>query len=331
MKMARNTLGIGWALVAIVLPSAPTASWAEPETAAQGGPLFVSTWPFGKLVNEVALKVLQEGGSALDAVEQGIWVMEEDENDSSIGIGGKPNAAGVVQLDAVIMWGPGQLTGSGAALEGILHPISVARRVMEKTPHVMLVGEGARQFALEQGFESVELLTERQRQAWVEWKKNMEIQKLSPDNHDSISLLALDRDGNIAAGSSTSGVAYKLPGRVGDSPIVGAGLYVDNEVGAAGATGLGENIMRYCGSFMIVEYMRQGLSPQEACEAAVKRIVRMEGRGPGIAINFVALDKRGRHGAAGTQRSFSYSATTESESKVVPSSIWNQVEEGGGQ
>lgn len=323
MSRSRN----GLVMVAVVLLAALSASYAEPEAAAGGGPLFVSTWSFGKRANEAALQVLQQGGTMLDAVEQGIWVMEEDESDASIGIGGKPNAAGVVQLDAVIMWGPGQLVGSVAALEDILHPISVARRVMEKTPHVMLVGQGARQFALEQGFEPVQLLTDGQRQGWLKWKEKREVQKASPQNHDTITLLGLDRDGNIAAGSSTSGWGYKLPGRVGDSPIVGGGLYVDNEVGAAGATGLGENVMRYCGSFMVVEYMRQGMSPQQACEATVKRIVRAEGRGPGIAINFVALDKQGRHGAAGTQRGFRYAVTTESESVIVPSSIRDQLED----
>lgn len=301
-------------------------------------PLFVSTWAFGKPVNDRALKVAQDGGSTLDAIEQGIWIAEEDASNASVGLGGSPNAAGVVQLDACIMWGPGHRAGCVAALEGILHPISVARRVMERTPHVMLAGDGARRFALEQGFPTVDLLTEQRRREWEEWKaKPATTRKQDPaDNHDTITLLALDRDGNLGGGCSTSGLAYKLPGRIGDSPILGSGLYVDNEVGAAGATGIGENIMRYCGSLLVVEYMRQGASPEEACLATIRRIVQHEQRGaarpstpqrPGeiagtaknsdLSIHFIALDKQGRFGAAGTSESFPYSVATTDRSEVL--------------
>lgn len=285
------------------------AAWGEEPVAR---PVFVSTWAFGQKANEEALRVAQQGGGTLDAVERGIWVTEADATNTSVGLGGTPNAEGVVQLDACIMWGPGYKAGSVAALEGILHPISVARRVMEQTPHVMLVGEGARRFALEQGFESAELLTEERRQEWLKWKESQQAEK---QGHDTIALLALGADGHLAGGCSTSGRGYKLPGRVGDSPIIGSGLYVDEEVGAAGATGIGENIMRHCGSFLVVEQMRQGLSPQEACAETVRRIARQEGRAD-LSINFVALDRQGRHGAAGTDGGFQYAVTTPQESRV---------------
>jgi N4-(beta-N-acetylglucosaminyl)-L-asparaginase len=283
-------------------------------------PVIVSTWPFGKPANEQALRALTQGGSNLDAVEQGIWVVESDPANHSVGLGGRPNAAGVVQLDACIMSGPGHRGGSVAALEGIRHPISAARRVMEKTPHVMLVGEGARLFALQEGLEAVDVDS---RQKYQEWQRQQTRNRGDSsggkkENHDTIALLVLGPDGNLAGGCSTSGLAGKLPGRVGDSPILGSGLYVDNEVGAAGATGVGENVMRYCATFMIVEYMRQGLPPQTACEQAIQRIAKQDPKGLNLSINFVALDKRGRFGAAGTDKGFQYAATTTGSSQVLP-------------
>jgi isoaspartyl peptidase/L-asparaginase-like protein (Ntn-hydrolase superfamily) len=282
-------------------------------------PLIISTWPFGKASNDRALTVLLGGGSLLDAVERGIWVTESDATNPSVGLSGTPNAAGVVQLDACIMLGPGHKAGSVAGLEGIKHPISAARRVMEKTKHVMLVGEGARMFALEQGLESVET---NSREKYDNWQKQRAEARSSspgksPGNHDTIALLVLGTDGNIAGGCSTSGLGGKLPGRVGDSPIIGSGLYVDNEVGAAGATGLGENVMRYCASFLAVELMRQGLHPAEACLETVRRIVKAEQKGTGLSINLVALDKHGRFGAAGTDANFQYSVTIPGSSRVL--------------
>ena len=277
-------------------------------------PLAVSTWGYGQAANDAALAVLRQGGSALDAVEQGIWVVEANASEPSVGLGGIPNADGVVQLDACII-GSDHRAGSVAALEGILHPISVARRVMERTQHVMLVGEGARKFALDEGFEAVALLTEERRRAWEQWKGQPGTQK-KRQGHDTLALLVLDASGDIAGGCSTSGWGYKMPGRVGDSPIIGSGLYVDNEVGAAGATGLGEIIMRYCGSFAVVEKMRQGLSPREACAETVRWIARRESGTPNYDVNFVALDKQGRHGAAGSSQYFQYSVATEQQSGV---------------
>lgn len=306
--MAKTTLAAAGGL------ALSETAWSGEGAGTAARPLLVSTWPFGQKTNEAALKVMQQGGSTLDGVEQGIWVTEADLSNSSVGIGGTPNAAGVVQLDACIMWGPGHKAGSVAAIEGIAHPISAARRVMEQTIHVMLVGEGARQFALAQGLPTAQMPTEERRQAWLKWKAEQEaLQK--PKGHDTIALLVLDAQGHLAGGCSTSGRGYKLPGRVGDSPIIGSGLYVDEEVGAAGATGIGENVMRYCGSFMAVEYLRQGLHPQEACAEVVKRIVKSEGRAD-LSINFVALDRQGRYGAAGTDEGFRYSVTTPDESGV---------------
>lgn len=278
-------------------------------------PLIISTWPFGKPANEQALKKLNSGGSTLDAVEAGIR-QAEGAGLGSVGITGGPNAAGFVQQDACLIHGPNQLAGSVAAIEGIRHPISAARAVMEKSPHVMLVGSGARDFALQSGCESVDVT---QHQALLEkWKKERRPQKpgvVSGENHDTIALLVLGPDGTISGGCSTSGLKGKLPGRVGDSPIIGSGVYVDNEVGAAGATGVGENVMRFCGSFLIVEFMRQGMAPALACEAAIRRIASMDPSKQDLAINFVALDKKGRFGAAGTGN-FPHAVTYPGSSEV---------------
>lgn len=289
-----------------------------PQTvAAEERPLFVSTWPFGKPANEQALKTFQQGGSILDAIEQGIR-LTESAGDASVGLSGQPNAAGVAQLDACIIYGPGQQAGACAAVEGVVHPITLARRVMEKTPHVMLVGKGAQWFAKQQGLEMVEVDAEERYEEWrnAQQSEREAAGKQAPSNHDTIALLGLAPDGTIAGGCSTSGLAGKLPGRVGDSPIIGSGLYVDNEVGAAGATGIGENVMRYCGSFMVVEAMRHGMSPTEACESTIRRIARVDPAGDDLNIHFVALDKQGRFGAAGPRR-FPYSVTTNAFSRVL--------------
>ncbi len=297
--------------------------------AAPEQPLIVSTWPFGKAGNDKALETLSTKGSLLDAVEQGIRVVESDEKNRSVGISGLPNAAGVVQQDACIMHGPDHNAGSVAAIEGILHPITAARRVMEKTPHVMLVGDGARQFAIKEGLESITVDSQKLHQKWHEEQSKPAPSKRPKDNHDTVALLVLDTKGNIAGGCSTSGWGGKLPGRVGDSPIIGSGLYVDNEVGAAGATGLGENVMRYCASFMIVEYMRQGLHPEEACLKTIARITAMDPKpAEELHLNFVALDKKGRFGAAGSGDGFKYSVTTSGSSKVLEGAAFTKKDVG---
>ena len=286
-----------------------------------GAPIVVSTWDFGVAANRAAWTVLQAGGSALDAVEKGVQVPEADLSNVTVGKGGYPDRDGHVTLDACIMDHEGNC-GSVAALERIAHPISVARLVMEKTPHVMLVGEGALQFALENGFEQENLLTPEGEEAWQEWLKerqykpviNIENQSFNTDrlpgnryNHDTIGMLALDSSGNLSGACTTSGMAFKMRGRVGDSPIIGAGLYVDNEVGGATATGVGEEVMRTVGSFLVVELMRQGASPQDACREAVERIIRKKPEtAKEIQVGFLALNKNGEYGAFSLQDGFSY-------------------------
>jgi isoaspartyl peptidase/L-asparaginase-like protein (Ntn-hydrolase superfamily) len=280
----------------------------------------VSTWPFGKPANDKALATLRNGGSLLDAVVDGIALTELDLSVDSVGAGGTPNAEGVVSLDACIMDGPSHKCGSVAGVEGIVPVIAVARAVMEKTRHVLLVGDGARRFALQQGFAESDLLTPAKKQAWEAWKRRQATAgSAPPDSHDTIALVILGADGNLAGGCSTSGLAYKLPGRVGDSPIIGSGLYVDNDVGAAGATGVGENIMRFCGSFQVVELMRAGASPAEACAETIRRIQKKHPPGAPLDINFLAVDKQGRYGAAGTGNGFPYAVTFPGFSEVLHS------------
>ena len=302
--------------VTLVALSALTSCAAAPTAPAKSsGPRMIATWPFGKTATEHALLAMQQGGSRLDAVEAGIREIERLSSDGSVGLGGRPNAAGYPQLDACIMDGPEHRAGSVAGVEGIVHPITAARRVMEKTKHVMLVGEGARWFALEQGVESVDTTDlDMKKSSWVARDRSENVDRAG---HDTIALLVLDADGHFAGGCSTSGAGGKLPGRVGDSPILGSGLYVDDEVGAAGATGIGENVMRYCATFLIVELMRQGLDPQSACEEVVHRIARLDPRGYKLDICFIALDKKGRYGAAASNQTFPYAVVTEQGSEVL--------------
>ncbi|GIT66021.1 MAG: asparaginase [Candidatus Neomarinimicrobiota bacterium] len=227
----------------------------------KNNPIVISTWSHGMPANEVSMKILKKNGSALDAVEAGVQVTEADAENQSVGLGGRPDREGNVTLDACIMDSDGN-AGAVAFLQNIKHPISVARKVMEKTDHVMLAGKGALKFALENGFKKENLLTEKSKKGWLEWKKNNNIKdSWGPnDDHDPITSLAQDNEGNLSGACTTSGLAYKLHGRVGDSPIIGAGMYVDNEVGVAGATGVGELVIKTCGSFLIVELMRHGYS-----------------------------------------------------------------------
>jgi N4-(beta-N-acetylglucosaminyl)-L-asparaginase len=286
------------------------------------GARVVSTWDFGVPANQAAWAVLSAGGRALDAVEAGARVPEADLKNHSVGRAGYPDRDGHVSLDASIMDGDGRC-GAVAALEHIAHPISVARRVMEKTPHVLIVGNGALQFALEQGFPREDLLTTESEQAWHEWLKSAQYKPVinaevgtyglkaeapgGPHNHDTIGMLALDAHGNLAGACTTSGMAWKLYGRVGDSPIVGAGLYVDNEVGAATSTGVGEEVIRNAGSFLVVELMRHGRTPQQACREAVMRIVKRNPKtAKEIQVGFLAIDRHGEVGAYALQKGFSY-------------------------
>ncbi|MBX7125740.1 MAG: N(4)-(beta-N-acetylglucosaminyl)-L-asparaginase [Cyclobacteriaceae bacterium] len=274
-------------------------------------PVVLSTWNFGQGANAEAWKVLAAGGRALDAVEKGVQVPEGDPLETSVGYGGLPDRDGRVTLDSCIM-DEAANCGAVACLEHIMHPISVARRVMEKTPHVLLVGDGALQFALAQGFKKENLLTAASEKAWREWLKKAEYKPIANiENHDTIGMVALDQQQNMSGACTTSGMAYKIHGRVGDSPIIGAGLFVDNEIGAATSTGVGEEVIRICGSHLVVELMRQGNSPQEACELAVKRIVKNQPKkSREMQIGFLALSKNGAVGAYALQKGFTYALQT---------------------
>jgi isoaspartyl peptidase/L-asparaginase-like protein (Ntn-hydrolase superfamily) len=274
----------------------------------------IATWPFGQTAVKVAAPLLEKGSPALDAALAGAQAVEDDPKVNSVGYGGLPNAIGTVQLDACVMDGQTLACGAVAAVENIRHPAALARRVMEKTPHVLLVGEGAKTFALQEGFPLQELLTP---ESLAEWQKRRPKAGrpeapppgAPPGSHDTVTVLALDAKGSLGGVCTTSGLAHKLPGRVGDSPLIGAGLYVDNSAGAAGATGVGEEIIRIGGSLLIVEAMRAGRSPQEACELAVKKVNAVAVR-RGVhpaRVAFLALDPRGRVGAACTpQTNFQY-------------------------
>ena len=331
--LSASLLAIDQSGVAAVLP--PAKAVAAKVTATK--PIVISTWDFGIAANHDAWKVLSAGGRALDAVEKGVQVPEADPNNQSVGYGGMPDRDGKVTLDACIMDDKGNC-GAVAGLEHIVHPIAVARMVMEKTPHVMLVGDGALQFALENGFEKTNLLTPASEKAWKEWLKTAKYEpvmnienklydkaapKMLPGNqynHDTIGMLALDANGNISGACTTSGMAFKLHGRVGDSPIIGAGLYVDNEVGGATSTGVGEEVIRNVGSFLVVELMRQGHSPEEACKEAVMRIIKKKPEtAKNIQVGFLAMNKKGEYGAYAIQKGFSFAVcNADNQDLLVP-------------
>jgi N4-(beta-N-acetylglucosaminyl)-L-asparaginase len=301
------------------------ANGSEPYQAVKGKPIVISTWNEGKAANQAAWEVLSKGGRALDAVETGVKVTEASQN-CCVGLGANPDREGFVTLDACIM-DEHFNCGSVAFLERIKHPISVARRVMEKTPHVFLVGAGAQQFAIAEGFPLEEQkLSDSAKQAYEHWLKkseykpvpNIENQKqqgpFAPAqfdngewNHDTIGMVAMDTNGNLSGSCTTSGMGFKMRGRLGDSPIIGSGLYVDNEVGAVTATGQGEDVIRVCGSHTVIEYMRQGLTPEQACRKTVERIAKIKGaKAKEIQVAFIALNKKGAVGAYALQKGFTY-------------------------
>ncbi len=295
-------------------------------------PVILSTWSHGLDANAVAMQKLEQGGSVLDAVEAGVRVPEADPENRSVGLGGLPDRDGFVTLDACIMGSDGN-AGSVSCLEHIVHPISVARLVMEKTPHVMLTGEGAFQFALDNGFEKTNLLTPEAEKEWKQWLKEAKYEpKANWENdpnryHDTIGLIAVDKNGDLAGACTTSGMPFKMHGRVGDSPIIGAGLFVDNEVGAATATGMGEFMMKTLGSFLVVELMRQGRSPQEACEEAVRRVVQKnknieQVKGGMMQVGYIAINKKGEIGAYSLVPGFNYALYHQDKNQLLDSSSY---------
>lgn len=298
----------------------------------KNNPLVISTWAPNVKANAEAWKILGSGGRALDAVEAGVQIPEADPADQSVGYGGLPDRDGKVTLDACIMNERGDC-GAVMFLEGIVHPIKVARLVMEKTPHVQLAGEGALRFALANGFKVENLLTPESEKAWKQWLKeahydpkqsidvlDKQSKKALPgsqSNHDTIGMLAMDATGNLSGACTTSGMAFKMRGRVGDSPIIGAGLFVDNEVGAATSSGVGEEVVRICGSHTVVELMRQGLSPEQACRKTVERVVKKRGdKARDIQVGFLALNNKGEYGGYALQKGFTVAVQSNAGVKV---------------
>ncbi len=310
----------------------------------KGKPVVISTWDAGLRANKAAWEILGKGGRALDAVEKGVMVTESEQS-CCVGLGANPDRDGFVTLDACIM-DEFSNCGSVAFLERIKHPISVARRVMEKTPHVMLVGSGAQQFAVAEGFplEEQKLSPDAQK-SYQNWLKNSEYKppainveslpvreedkkdhgpfapfKLENGewNHDTIGMVAMDTNGNLSGSCTTSGAGFKMRGRLGDSPIIGAGLFVDNEVGACTSTGQGEDVIRVAGSHSVIELMRQGLAPELACKKIIERIIKIKGaKAKDIQVAFLAVNKQGVVGAYAIHKGFSYAIKTNEMEKMV--------------
>ncbi|HKJ48239.1 MAG TPA: N(4)-(beta-N-acetylglucosaminyl)-L-asparaginase [Christiangramia sp.] len=281
-------------------------------------PIAIATWNFQKAATKAG-NMLEKGENALDSVEQGVMIEESNLKNTTVGDGGAPDRDGNVTLDACIMDSNGN-AGSVVYLKEIEHPVSVARKVMEETPHVMLAGEGALQFAIQQGFKRKNLLTPESEKAWKEWLKNKEYKPIiNIENHDTIGMLCMDKNGDIAGACTTSGLSYKMNGRVGDSPIIGSGLFVDNEIGGAAGTGMGEEIMKTVGSFLIVELMRQGKSPQEACKEAVMRSINKSSNYKDFQVAYIAINKKGEVGSYCIHKGFSYAKFHKGESTNNPS------------
>ena len=287
-------------------------------------PMVIATWNVPNATAK-AWEILQAGGNALDAVEQGCMVEEADVTNQSVGKGGLPDRDGHVTLDACIMDKNGNC-GSVVFLENVVHAVSVARKVMEDTPHVMLAGKGAEQFAYEIGFPKENLLTEDSKRAWEEWKKTSQYKPIiNIENHDTIGMLAIDKNGDISGACTTSGLAYKMHGRVGDSPTIGVGLFVDNEIGAAVATGLGEEVMKTVGSFLVVELMRQGKTPQEACEEAISRIVnKPNSKYKDFQVGYIAINKQGVTGSYSIHEWFSMTKFQDGKNENLQSGYFNK-------
>lgn len=303
-------------------------------------PLIITTWAQNTKANAAAWKILGAGGRALDAVVTGVQVPEADPSDMSVGYGGLPDRDGKVTCDSCVM---DEFDNCGAVmcLEHIMHAVLVARLVMEKTPHVQLAGDGALQFALEQGFKKTNMLTPQSEKAWKEWLKDGTYDPAATDNllkkagkhtdmspgqksnHDTIGMVALDTRGNLGGACTTSGMAYKMHGRVGDSPIIGAGLFVDNEIGAATSSGVGEEVVRIVGSHLVVELMRQNLTPEAACKKAIERIVtKRKDKAKGLQVGFIAVNRKGEFGGYALQRGFTYCVTTKEGTKVYEAKNW---------
>lgn len=316
-KFLKNlgVLGAGMALQ----PKPALGYTAPPISTKKDFPIVISTWIHGMEANAGAWDVLGAGGNALDAVQRGVAVTESDMSNRSVGLGGRPDRDGHVTLDACIMDHDSRC-GSVAFLEEILHPIDVARAIMDKTPHVMLVGAGAQQWALENGFEKVsfDVPLEEVQKDYEKWRIKSEYKTgVNVENHDTIGMLAMDADGRVAGACTTSGMAYKIRGRVGDSPIIGAGLFVDGDVGGATATGVGEAMIRVAGASAVVESMRRGASPEEACYDITHRILKKHPGVEGMQVGFLALNNKGEHGGYSVYNGFNYALRTSEMNEMV--------------
>lgn len=325
--------------------AAPLLSFTKPGLPiAATKPIMLSTWDEGKNVNNAAWNILNKKGKAIDAIEAGA-VYVEDKIGCCVGLGGNPDRDGIVTLDACIMDEKANC-GAVAGLERIKHPLSVARKLMDSTPHVLLVGDGAQKFALQNGFalESGELSPEA-KQEYEKWLKHSEYKpiinienkkdaahampmKLSDGsfNHDTMGMIAMDAAGNLSGGVTTSGMAFKIHGRVGDSAVIGAGLFVDNEIGAATSSGVGEEVIRTCGTHTVVEFMRRGLSPELACKKTVERIIKNNpAKAKTLQVGFVAVNKKGEYGAYALQEGFVFAVKSNREDKIYPSKFFYRV------
>ncbi|MEL0026638.1 MAG: N(4)-(beta-N-acetylglucosaminyl)-L-asparaginase [Schleiferiaceae bacterium] len=313
-----KNLGLASAGLAIK-PITTTAQTTAKSLPLKDSPLVISTWIHGMEANAGAWSVLENGGDALDAVQKGVAVTESDMNNRSVGLAGRPDRDGHVTLDACIMDHDSRC-GSVAFLEDIQHPIDVARAIMDKTPHVMLVGEGAQKWALENGFSKVDFevpIPEVQKD-YENWLVKSEYKTgVNVENHDTIGMLALDASGRMAGACTTSGMAYKIRGRVGDSPIIGAGLFIDGDVGGATATGVGEAMIRTAGASAVVESMRRGASPEEACYDIVQRILKKHPGVEGMQVGFLAMNMQGEYGGYSVYNGFNYALRSKDRNEMV--------------
>jgi len=335
----RKFIGTGLGMTAASWLSRTKTVFAEPRVSGTGNAFCVVASGNGIRATDKAMELMRQGSDPLDAVIAGVNIVEEDPKDASVGFGGLPNEDGVVELDASVMYGPSHTAGAVAALQNIKTPSKVAKLVMERTGHVLLVGEGALRFAKAHGYKEEDLLTERAREVWLKWKETLSERDfwLSPDekkvmaelkpyleHYGTINCLAINNKGVLAGVTTTSGYAFKIPGRVGDSPIIGAGLYVDNVIGAAGSTGFGEANLRTCGSFLVVHFMSQGLSPEEACLKAMQvvaekamlqpRLLDSAGQ-PSFGHSFYAVNKKGEYGSASMWSGHEYAVHDGSENR----------------
>ena len=276
----------------------------------------ISTWKTTE-ANQKAGQMLDKGEHALDAAVAGVEIEEENPKNTTVGYGGAPDRTGKVTLDACVMNHLGDC-GSVVAVENIVNVARLAKDVMEKTPHVMLSGKGAEEFAISQGYKKTDLLTDQSKKEWEEWLKDQDYRPIiNIENHDTIGMLCIDKNNNLSGACTTSGLAYKMKGRVGDSPIIGSGLFIDNKIGGAVATGLGEEVVKTVGSFLVVELMRQGLSPQEACEKAVKRIVSNNSQENKFQVAYIAMNKKGEVGSYSIEPGFTYMDYVNGENKEI--------------